>query len=113
MGDLKEISAMKAEMVDRFGFPSRRDGKPAAQNHASGICRSAPASSAWTFSDSSCAWRSARPTSVVRWELFEMITAGKNPYRFTPDHLFKAGQKHPPGHFGAGEKHLDRNSATC
>ena len=88
MSDLKEISAMKAELGDRFGPPpqetenlllkimlrvlSVRAGVKRLDLYGQQLCLA--------FSEA----HQQRPLGIV-----QMITAGKQLYRFTPDHLFK------------------------
>jgi transcription-repair coupling factor (superfamily II helicase) len=89
MNDLKEIAAMKAELADRFGpLPeetenlllkimlrvlSVRAGIKRLDLYGHQLCLA--------FSEA----HQQRPLGIV-----QMITSGKQPYRFTPDHQFKA-----------------------
>ena len=89
MNDLKEIAAMKAELADRFGpLPeetenlllkimlrvlSVRAGIKRLDLYGQQLCLA--------FSET----HQQRPLGIV-----QMITSGKHPYQFTPDHQFKA-----------------------
>jgi transcription-repair coupling factor (superfamily II helicase) len=89
MGDLKEISAMKAEMVDRFGSLPEETENLLLKIMLRVLSVRAGVKRLDLFGQQLClAFSEAhqrRPLGIV-----EMITAGKHPYRFTPDHLFKA-----------------------
>jgi transcription-repair coupling factor (superfamily II helicase) len=89
MNDLKDIAAMKAELADRFGpLPeetenlllkimlrvlSVRAGIKRLDLYGQQLCLA--------FSET----HQQQPLGIV-----QMITGGKQPYRFTPDHQFKA-----------------------
>ena len=89
MTDIKDISAMKAELLDRFGqLPEEAENlllkiMLRVLSVRAGVKRLDLFGQqlVLAFSES----HQHRPLGII-----QMITEGKNRYRFTPDHLFKA-----------------------
>ena len=88
MGDLKEISALKSEMTDRFGKPPDEANNLLLKIMLRLLAIKAGCSRLdlvenqlrLQFSEI----HQTRPFGIV-----EMVQQGGNRYRFTPDHLFK------------------------
>ena len=96
MKDLKEITAMKVELADRFGpLPQETENlllkiMLRVLSVRAGVKRLDLFGQQLSLAFSEA--HQQRPLGIV-----QMITAGKQPYRFTPDHLFKANLvKGPP-----------------
>ncbi len=96
MDDLKEISAMKAELADRFGpLPEETENLLLkillrVLSVRAGVKRLDIMGNqlSLTFSET----HQRHPLGIV-----EMISSGNSDYRFTPEHIFKAGlNKGPP-----------------
>ena len=114
ISDLKSISALKAEMTDRFGrLPEEAANlllkimlKVLAVR--AGVKRLDLAGPALRLQFSEA--HQKKPFGIV-----DMVSREKGSYRFTPDHTFKATLN--PGtataQLGPGEKHLDRNITAC
>ncbi len=89
MSDLKEIAAMKAELADRFGPPPEETENLLLKIMLRVLSVRAGVKRLDLFGRQLCLAFSEthqhHPLGIV-----QMITAGKQPYRFTPDHLFKA-----------------------
>ncbi|MFO7714201.1 transcription-repair coupling factor [Desulfosarcina sp.] len=90
MNDLKEIAAMKLELADRFGpLPEETENlllkiMLRVLSVRAGVKRLDLFGSQLSLSFSEAHQR--RPLGII-----QMITTGKQPYQFTPDHQFKAG----------------------
>jgi transcription-repair coupling factor (superfamily II helicase) len=89
MNDLKDISAIKAELIDRFGPLTEATENLLLKIMLRVLSVRAGVKRLDLFGQQLClAFSEAhqhRPLGIV-----QMITTGKHPYRFTPDHLFKA-----------------------
>ena len=90
MDSLKEIAAMKAELIDRFGpLPEEAENlllkiMLRVLSLRAGVKRLDLFGRQLVLAFSEA--HQLRPLGIV-----EMITAGRQPYQFTPDHQFKAG----------------------
>ena len=96
LGSLKDISDMKAELVDRFGpLPEEAENlllkiMLRVLSVRAGVQRLDIFGRQLVLAFSEA--HQQQPLGIV-----EMLTAGKNNYQFTPDHLFKAAlTKGPP-----------------
>jgi transcription-repair coupling factor (superfamily II helicase) len=89
MNDLKDISAIKAELIDRFGPLTEATENLLLKIMLRVLSVRAGVKRLDLFGQQLClAFSEAhqhRPLGIV-----QMIATGKHPYRFTPDHLFKA-----------------------
>lgn len=106
MSDLKEIAEMKAELADRFGPPPQETENLLLKIMLRVLSVRAGVKRLDLFGQQLClAFSEAhqhRPLGIV-----QMITTGKQRYRFTPDHLFKASlAKGPPRSMLAQAKNI-------
>jgi transcription-repair coupling factor (superfamily II helicase) len=98
MQDVKEISALKAELEDRYGPVPEEAGNLLLKIMLKVLCVRAGCKRL-DLSDTHLLLQFSEAHQTRPFGIVEMVAAGGNKYRFTPDHVFKAALI--PGAFNA------------